>query len=246
VCRSPRSNIIVGAGEHIIVDFLDGAWVQHILASYGYAAIFLIVMMESAGIPLPGETALVSAAVYAGTHHTLSISFIIAVAAAGAILGDNIGYWVGREFGNPVVSRWGHLVGLDERKRKLGQYLFVRHGGKIVFFGRFVALLRAFAALLAGVNRFPPSQFFIFNAAGGIVWATLFGLGGYLLGEGIRHVAGPIGWTVLAIAIVFGVALWRYYKQNEERLLAEAEIAMDCAERPPKGFMATTRPTKIE
>jgi membrane protein DedA with SNARE-associated domain len=218
------------------VHFLDGAWVQHILASYGYAAIFLIVMMESAGVPLPGETALVSAAVYAGAHHTLNISFIIAVAAAGAIFGDNIGYWVGREFGNPVVSRWGHLVGLDERKRKLGQYFFARHAGKIVFFGRFVALLRAFAALSAGVNGLPPLRFLIFNAAGGIVWAALFGLGGYLLGEGIHHVAGPIGWAVLAIALLFAVALWRYYKQHEERMLAEAEIAMACGERQPKAF----------
>jgi membrane protein DedA with SNARE-associated domain len=137
----------------------------------------------------------------------LNISFIIAAAAAGAIFGDNIGYWVGREFGNPVVSRWGHLVGLDERKRKLGQYLFARHGGKIVFFGRFVAFLRALAALLAGVNGLPPLRFFIFNAAGGIVWAALFGSGGYLLGEGIRHVAGPIGWAVLAIALVSGKRL---------------------------------------
>ena len=217
--------------------FLDMAWVHHILASYGYAAIFLIVMLESAGVPLPGETTLVSAAVYAGTHHTLNIGFIIAAAAAGAILGDNIGYWVGREFGNRLVSRWGHLVGLDERKRKLGRYLFARHGGKIVFFGRFVALLRAFAALLAGVNGLPPLQFFIYNAAGGIVWATLFGLGGYLLGEGIHHVTGPIGWAALAMAIVFAVMFWRYYKQHEERLLAEAEIARARAERPPKDTM---------
>ena len=217
--------------------FLDGDTAQQLIGHYGYAAIFLIVMMESAGVPLPGETTLVSAAVYAGTHHSLNIGFIIAAAAAGAIVGDNIGYWVGREFGNPLVSRWGHLVGLDERKRKLGRYLFARHGGKIVFFGRFVALLRAFAALLAGVNGLPPLQFFIFNAAGGIVWATLFGLGGYLLGEGIHRVAGPIGWAVLAMALVFAVALWRYYKHHEERLLAEAEIAMARAERPPEQTM---------
>jgi membrane protein DedA with SNARE-associated domain len=223
-------HIIIEAGD-MLVEFLDGAWVHHFLMTYGYAAIFLIVMMESAGVPLPGETTLVSAAVYAGTHHTLNISFIIAVAAAGAIFGDNIGYWVGRKFGNSFVSRYGHLVGLDDSKRKLAQYLFKRHGGKIVFFGRFVALLRAFAALLAGVNGLPPLRFFIFNAAGGIVWAVFFGLGGYLLGEGINHVAGPIGWAALAIAIVFAVAFWRYYKQNEERLLAEAEIAMGSAER---------------
>jgi len=116
-----------------------------------------------------------------------------------------------------------HLIGLDERKRKLGQYLFARHGGKIVFFGRFVALLRAFAALLAGANGLSPLRFLIFNAAGGIVWATMFGVGGYTLGEGIRRIAGPFG--LLIAAIVFAFLLWRYYKKNEERFLDEAEAA---------------------
>ena len=212
------------------MDFIDAAWIHQILASYGYAAIVLIVMMESAGIPLPGETTLVSAAVYAGTHHVLNIELVIAAAATGAIVGDNIGYWAGREFGDPILSRWGHLIGLDARKRALGRYLFARHGGKIVFFGRFVALLRAFAALLAGVNGLPVVKFVIYNAAGGIVWATIFGLGGYLLGETIRHIAGPVGWAALALALVCAVAFWRYYKHHEERLLAQAERAMAAAD----------------
>jgi membrane protein DedA with SNARE-associated domain len=217
--------------RHDTVHFVNAEWVQHIVASYGYAAIFLVVMMESAGVPLPGETTLVSAAVYAATEPALRIEYIIAAAAAGAIVGDNLGYWVGREFGTQVLTKWGHVVGLDERTQKLGQYLFARHGGKIVFFGRFVALLRAFAALLAGVNRLPPLRFFLFNAAGGIVWASAFGLGGYLLGEGIRHVAGPIGWAMLVIALACGVWLWRYYKAHEEQLLAQAERAMAQSEK---------------
>jgi membrane protein DedA with SNARE-associated domain len=207
------------------VDFFDGSWVQHILANYGYAAIFIVVMLESAGVPLPGETILVSAAAFAGNKHSLDIRYVIVAAAGGAIFGDNIGFWVGREFGTQLLSRWGYLIGLDERKRKLGQYLFARHGGKIVFFGRFVALLRAFAALLAGTNGLSPLRFLIFNAAGGIVWATVFGVGGYVLGEGIRRIAGPFGWAVLIAAIVFAVLLWRYYKKNEERFLDEAEAA---------------------
>ena len=207
------------------MDILDGSWVQHVIASYGYAAILVIVMLESAGIPLPGETILISAAAFAGSKHTLHLGYIIAAAAGGAILGDNIGFWVGREFGTTLLAKWGHLIGLDERKRKLGQYLFVRHGGKIVFFGRFVALLRAFAALLAGANRLPPLRFFFFNAAGGIVWATVFGTGGYSLGEGIHRIAGPFGWVALIVAALCAAVLWRYYKKHEERLLAEAEAA---------------------
>jgi len=207
------------------VDFLDGIWVQHILANYGYAAIFIVVMLESAGVPLPGETILVGAAAFAGNRHSWDIRYVITAAAGGAIVGDNIGFWLGREFGTPLLARWGYLIGLDERKRNLGRYLFARHGGKIVFFGRFVALLRAFAALLAGANGLRPLRFLIFNAAGGIVWATVFGLGGFVLGESIRRIAGPFGWAVLIAAIVFAFLLWRYYKKNEERFLDEAETA---------------------
>ncbi len=94
------------------------------------------------------------------------------------------------------------------------------------FFGRFVALLRAFAALLAGANGLSPWRFFVFNAAGGIVWATMFGLGGYFLGEGIRHIAGPVGWALLIAALVLIFVLWRYYKKHEEALLAKAEREM--------------------
>jgi membrane protein DedA with SNARE-associated domain len=209
------------------VDFLNDDTVQHLIGHYGYGAILVIVMLESAGIPMPGETILVTAAVYAGTKHALDIRWVIAAAAGGAILGDNIGFWVGREFGEPLLKKWGHLVGLDARKRMLGRYLFARYGGSIVFFGRFVALLRAFAALLAGANGLSPWRFFVFNAAGGIVWATIFGLGGYLLGASIHRIAGPAGWALLAVALIVGFVLWRYYKNHEESLLAKAELEME-------------------
>ena len=205
----------------------DPAVVTHILSTYGYYAVFLVVMLESAGIPMPGETILVSAAIYCSTKHQLDIRLVIAAAAAGAIIGDNIGFWAGREFGPVILRRWGPRVGLDERKQKLGQYLFKKYGGAIVFFGRFVAMLRAFAALLAGANRLSPPVFFAYNAAGGIVWAALFGLGGYLLGQGIERIAGPIGYAALAAAIIGGVLLWRFYKLHEEQLLERAEREME-------------------
>jgi membrane protein YqaA with SNARE-associated domain len=117
------------------VHIFDPALAETLLATYGYVAIFVLVMLESAGIPLPGETILVSASIYASTSRGLDIRFVIGAAAAGAIVGDNIGFWVGRTFGQRLLTRWGYLIGLDERKLKLGQYLFMRHGGKIVFFG---------------------------------------------------------------------------------------------------------------
>jgi membrane protein DedA with SNARE-associated domain len=91
---------------------------------------------------------------------------------------------------------------------------------------RMLSLLRAFAALLAGANGLAPWRFSIFNAAGGITWATIFGAGGYLLGEGIRRIAGPVGWALLAMAVALGFVFWRYYKKHEETLLAKAEREM--------------------
>jgi membrane protein DedA with SNARE-associated domain len=197
--------------------------VDELIASYGYTAIFGIVLIESAGIPLPGETALIGAAVYAGSHHTLDIRLIIATAAGAAILGDNTGYWVGRTLGRKALLRWGHLIGLDQRKLDLGEYLFLRHGGKIIFLGRFVALLRVFAAVLAGVNRFPAGRFLLFNALGGIAWAVAFGTGGYLLGREFHRAAGPFGWLTFTAAVIALFLIWRYYKHHEEQLLRDAE-----------------------
>ena len=127
------------------------------------------VAIESTGIPFPGETMLLVASIYAGTTHKLSIPLIIAAAASGAILGDNLGFWVGREGGFRLLRRYGHIIHLDERKLKVGLYLFRKHGGKVVFFGRFIAVLRAWAAFLAGTNRMPWGSFLLYNALGGII-----------------------------------------------------------------------------
>jgi len=172
------------------------------VAEYGYIGIFVLVALESAGVPMPGETALVSGAVLAG-RGDLHIGLVIACAATAAILGDNAGYWVGREFGFPLIYKYGSYIRIDEGRLKVAQYLFQRHGGKIVFFGRFVAVLRAFAAFLAGVNHLPWPRFLLFNALGGIVWATIFGLGGYFLGHAFEHYARPVGIAALIAAVVY-------------------------------------------
>ncbi len=203
------------------------------LATYGYLAIFVIVSLESAGIPMPGETVLVAAAVLAGQGQ-LHLWGVIGAAAAGAIFGDNCGYWVGRELGFRVAYRYGRYVRLDERRLKLGQYLFLRHGGKIVFFGRFVAVLRAFAAFLAGVNHFNWERFFFFNAAGGIVWATIFGVGGYWLGSAFEVYARPVGIAALVVAVVAFFIGARFVRYHEQALEEEAERALPGPLVPPK------------
>src|ERR1700722_6819925 len=153
------------------------------------------------GLPAPVETALVSAALYAQRTQQLDISAVVLVAAAAAITGDNIGYLIGRSIGIRLVARYGRYVRLNEPRLKVGQYLFLRHGGKIVFFGRFVAFLRTYAALLAGINRMSWPHFLIMNALGGICWATLFGGGAYLFGAQMKRVAGPVSLLLLLAAI---------------------------------------------
>ncbi len=199
---------------------------MHLLQSYGYVAVLVFVAIESTGIPFPGETILIIAAIYAGTTHHLSIPFVIASAAFGAILGDNLGFWVGREGGYRLLRRYGRYIHLDERKLKLGQYLFQKHGNKVVFFGRFVAVLRAWAAFLAGTNRMRWPSFLLFNALGGIVWATIYGLGGYFLGDRVHQITGPVGIVAIVLAAIILIAFFIFLRRNEKRLEDEAERAL--------------------
>ncbi len=197
-----------------------------LLTTYGYWAVLVFVAIESTGIPFPGETMLLAAAIFAGTTHHLAIPLIILAAAAGAILGDNLGFWVGREGGFRLLRRYGHSIHLDERKLKVGMYLFQRHGGKVVFFGRFVAVLRAWAAFLAGVNRMPWPRFLLFNAAGGILWATLYGVAGFVLGEDVHRIAGVFGWVTVTLAALLIIGGFFWVRRNERRLEETAEHAL--------------------
>jgi membrane protein DedA with SNARE-associated domain len=150
--------------------------VSHLIATYGYWAVFALVAAECLGIPLPGETALILASAYAGSTHRLSPWVIFAVAVSAAILGDNAGFWIGATGGYRLARVHGRKVGLDDRKLKLARYLFDRHGGKVVLFGRFIVVLRTWAAFLAGASRMRWLRFLPANAAGGILWAATYTL----------------------------------------------------------------------
>ncbi len=202
---------------------IDAHTFMSLLATYGYWAVLVFVALESTGIPFPGETMLLAASIYAGTTHHLQLPFIIIAAAAGAILGDNLGYLVGREGGFRLLRRYGHFIHLGEGKLKLGIYLFRRHGGKVVFFGRFVAVLRAWAAFLAGINRMPWRRFLAFNAAGGVVWATLYGVGGYALGDAVQRFSGLFARVTIGLAALLVVVGVLWLRRNERRLEATAE-----------------------
>jgi membrane protein DedA with SNARE-associated domain len=197
-----------------------------LLAAYGYLAVFLFIAIESMCIPIPGETMLITAAIYAGHTQRLNIILVIAAAATGAIIGDNLGYAIGHWGGYRLVRRYGRFVRLHEARLKLGQYMFRQHGGKVVFFGRFVSVLRAYAAFLAGTNRMPWQRFLLFNAAGGIAWATLFGTGAYLLGQQISRLSQATAIVFGIVAVVAIVAFFVFLRRNEARLTAEAEAAI--------------------
>ncbi len=202
------------------------AHLHSLLTQFGPFAVFFMVALESAGAPLPGETILIAAAVLAGRSQEGSIAEIIALAAAGAIFGDNIGFWLGRSLGLRLLVAHGEKIGLDEDRLRLGQYMFRRYGGAIVFFGRFIAFLRAFAAVLAGANKLPPGEFFLFNAAGGVVWASIFGLGGYYLGADFHRVAGPLGAALFVLAGACLLAFILFLRKHEARLIAQAKVAL--------------------
>lgn len=198
---------------------------HHLFATYGVWTVALIVGLESLGVPLPGETVLIIASIYAATHDG-NIVMVIVAATVGAIVGDNIGYLIGREFGYRLVLKFGAYLGLTGSRIKLGQYLFQKHGGKVVFFGRFFAVLRFLAALLAGINQLPWPRFLVANALGGLVWASVVGISAYTLGRSIHDIQGPVGTIGIAIAVGIIIAIFVYLRRHEAELQAQAEASL--------------------
>jgi membrane protein DedA with SNARE-associated domain len=188
--------------------------VTHFIADYGLLFLFGIVCLESAGLWLPGETALIAAGVYASKGH-LSIVGVIAVAAVGAIIGDNIGYWLGREGGRRLMYRYAVLTRFAERVMPPAERFFARHGGKAVFLARFFGGVRVTGAWMAGITRMTWWRFLFWNAAGGIVWAIGVGLVAYYVGKAAADtiaqygVYGGIAAGVLLVLAIGGIHVWR-------------------------------------
>ena len=203
------------------------ATLQNALDNFGYAAVALFIMIESSGIPFPGETMLLLASFYAAVSHQLQIPLVIACAAFGAIIGDNIGYAIGRSGGRAFVVRYGKYVFIKPEHLALAEAYFAKHGNKTVFFGRFVALLRAWAAFLAGVNHMHWRTFLFYNAVGGILWATIYGTIGYIAGRffhdnfaQVERLAATLGWIgtgliVLAVLVTLFIVRMRRHKLTQ-------------------------------
>src|SRR4051812_262333 len=204
----------------VIASFLDD-----LLSNFGYLAVFALIGIESLGIPAPGETMLVTAAVYAGATGNLLIEGVIAAAVAGAIVGDNIGYAIGRKGGYRLLLRYGHKLRIKQSHLKVARYVFERHGGKVVFFGRFIAILRTYAAFLAGVGHMEWKRFLAWNAAGGIVWGTMFGLLGFYGQKAFERLSTPINISLGVLGLVGIVGFTLLLRRRTERLADVAERA---------------------
>jgi membrane protein DedA with SNARE-associated domain len=184
---------------------------SHLISLHGYWLLAVFILMESAGVPLPGETALIVASASAGAGN-LSIVWVILVAASAAITGDACGYWLGRRAGRPLLKR----LRVKEKKLKRIESFFKKHGPKAVFFGRFISILRAYSALFAGVSRMRYGIFTAYNGAGGILWAFTFGIIGYIFGKNLQHLEAilhevRISIVIVVVVVLAGVLLWRWF-----------------------------------
>jgi membrane-associated protein len=199
-------------------------------AKVGYAAVFGLIAVETMGIPVPGETALIASALLAHTGD-MDIVTLIVLAAAAAILGDNVGFAIGRRFGRRLFLVRGPFYDQRHRVLELGEPFFAKHGPKAVFLGRWVSGLRIASAWLAGMNKMRWPTFLFWNALGGIAWATSIGLSVYLLGEFAEHaiaVAGPAA-AVLVVLLLAGLVFWRWRRQRRGALV-EARMTSSGAE----------------
>jgi membrane protein DedA with SNARE-associated domain len=196
---------------------------KDLIHHFGAWVVFVLVFLESIGLPLPGEAILVSAAIFAGTSHNLSIALVLVSAVVGAILGSIIGFWIGDRYGYPLLLRYGSYVGLTETRIKIAQYLFRRQGMAVVLIARFLAVLRSVLGFIAGANRMPFARFMIANSAGAVVWALFYGLGAYFLGKGIEEFARPVAITLAVIGVVVVITMIRYLRRKEQELAAAAE-----------------------
>jgi membrane protein DedA with SNARE-associated domain len=198
----------------------------HLIHVYGLLVVAGVIGLECVGLPFPGETVLIAASVIAGTEHDLNIISVILTAGVASTIGRMIGYVIGREFGYWLLLRYGRYLWITESRIKLGQYLFLRHGGKIILLAQFVPGLRSIAGILAGANRMPWQPFMLANVIGAFLWATLYGAVVYSLGREIEKLSG---WMVIAFAVVVFVLIVvaaLFVRRHEAQLITEAEEAL--------------------
>jgi membrane protein DedA with SNARE-associated domain len=197
-----------------------GHLLSHLIIHYGYAMVVVLVFAEGVGLPLPGETALITAAAFAAQHNRLSITGVVIASVIGAAGGGLGGYWIGRTGGLSVLERHGRYIGVTKARIARARKFFTEHGPKAVFAARFIAILRMFAGLLAGVTHMRFWLFFLWNALGAIAWSLLFGTLGYLFGNNLpwlEHVIGRTSLIILGVVIVAGLIFWHHRRSRGKK-----------------------------
>jgi membrane protein DedA with SNARE-associated domain len=215
--------------------------VAHLIHAYGLLVVAAFIGLESMCVPLPGETALVVSSVIAGRTHELNIVAVIVTATAASVIGRMVGYLIGAQFGYWLLLRYGPYVRITEARVKLGQYLFLKHGGIIIVVAQFIPVLRAIVGILAGANRMPWRRFVVASTIGAALWATAFGLGGYTFGKEFAKLAkswwlfsGPSGWVLFGLAAaILVLAFATFVGRHEAQLAAKAERALPGPLRTP-------------
>ena len=202
---------------------LAAGFVDTLLAHFGYAAVAALILLESLGVPLPGETILLAAAVYSGATEHLSIVAIVIIAGAAATAGNLIGFGIGYAGGYRLLVRYGPRLHIHTARIKLARYLFAEHGVWIVLVGRFIAVLRTYAALLAGTARMPLAPFIACTVISSAAWAALFGFGSFYLGTRLTAAGSSAEWLLLGVAAIVVVAIAVAIHRGEGRLIARAE-----------------------
>jgi membrane protein DedA with SNARE-associated domain len=184
----------------------------------GYPVLGLLVGLESSGIPLPGETALIAASALA-KHGSLEIEVVIAVAAAAAIIGDSLGYTVSRRYGRRLLTRPGRTQARRLEVLARGEAFFDRHGPKAVFFGRWITGLRVWASWLAGITHMPYRQFLLWNALGGISWAITVGIVGYIVGTAAEQIIerAGLGAAIVVGLVIIGALAYFHFRRERRR-----------------------------
>ena len=195
-----------------------GHWVaahlDYYFAHWGYWTVLVGIMLESAGIPLPGETILIVASTLAASKHQLNIFYVGVIAVVAATTGDNIGFAVGMYGGRPLLDRYGHLFRIHAEVIDKGERLIERRGALAVFFARFIAGLRFLAGPLAGILRMRWAKFFLFNALGAIAWVTVITSLAYFFGPALESALSHAGWAVLAALVLGGAAYWWWHRRR--------------------------------
>jgi membrane protein DedA with SNARE-associated domain len=202
------------------MDFLHNSLqlIEHYMLVYGYWAVFFGVMLENAGVPVPGETILLIAGYFASQGH-FNIVRVMLTAATGAVIGDNIGFAIGHHYGRGLLLRFGRFFFLTPKRLAHMENYFTRYGNKTILVARFITGLRVFAALLAGASKMPWRVFFVYNVAGAVLWSIVITTLGYLFGQSLPLLVkwvGRSGTVLLVVAVIVGVIVWHLRRRRIE------------------------------